>query len=188
MRLLPAGSAASAGKPPPVFEPPSAWAIRESFRQSGKVKNRTLANLSNWCPGRIEALRRFLRGEFDQADALSLAPHAITGVCSKKFVFQCALTRPSGALDLWRKRAFVEMDAYPIRRSRSAAWTGDRKCTLRKLPTRSLFFLPGRIPSRIWRADPHSLPSVRRGFWDMQDYVRPPVDPGHDTASSVELA
>ena len=53
---------------------PPAFLLRESFRQKGRVKNRTLANLSRWPAARIEALRRLLRGEFDQAADLSLAP------------------------------------------------------------------------------------------------------------------
>jgi hypothetical protein len=52
---------------------PPAILLREAFREGGKVKNRTLANLSHWRPARIEALRRALRGDFDQA-ALSEAP------------------------------------------------------------------------------------------------------------------
>jgi hypothetical protein len=53
---------------------PPALLLRESFRQNGKVKNRTLANLSRWPAARIEALRRLLRGEFDQAADASPAP------------------------------------------------------------------------------------------------------------------
>lgn len=53
---------------------PPAILLRETFRQDGKVKNRTLANLSHWPRARIEALRRLLRGEFDQAADLWLAP------------------------------------------------------------------------------------------------------------------
>jgi hypothetical protein len=53
---------------------PPALLLRESFRQNGKVKNRTLANLSHWPAARIEALRCLLRGEFDQAADLSVAP------------------------------------------------------------------------------------------------------------------
>jgi len=53
---------------------PPALLLRESFRQNGKVKNRTLANLSRWPAARIEVLRRLLRGEFDQAAELSPAP------------------------------------------------------------------------------------------------------------------
>jgi Transposase DDE domain len=53
---------------------PPAVLLRESFRQGGQVKNRTLANLSHWPAVRIEALRRLLRGEFDQAADRLLAP------------------------------------------------------------------------------------------------------------------
>ena len=42
---------------------PPAILLRESFRQQGKVKNRTLANLSSLPPDEIELLRRVLRGE-----------------------------------------------------------------------------------------------------------------------------
>jgi transposase len=41
---------------------PPAVLLRESFREDGVVKNRTLANLSDWAPERIEALRVVLRG------------------------------------------------------------------------------------------------------------------------------
>jgi len=47
---------------------PPAILLRESYREDGKVKNRTLANLSKWKPERIEALRRALKGEFDGID------------------------------------------------------------------------------------------------------------------------
>jgi transposase len=36
--------------------------LRESFREGSRVKKRTLANLSDWAPARIEALREVLRG------------------------------------------------------------------------------------------------------------------------------
>src|SRR6266849_1083295 len=45
---------------------PPAILLRESFRDQGKVKTRTLANLTSWAPTRIEALRQVLRGDFDQ--------------------------------------------------------------------------------------------------------------------------
>ena len=44
---------------------PPAILLRESFRAGGKVRTRTLANLTSWAPERIEALRRALKGEFD---------------------------------------------------------------------------------------------------------------------------
>ena len=42
---------------------PPAILLREAFRLDGKVKNRTLANLSRWPPEKIDALRRVLKGE-----------------------------------------------------------------------------------------------------------------------------
>jgi transposase len=41
---------------------PPAILLRESFREQGKVKNRTLANISHWPPAQIEALRQVLKG------------------------------------------------------------------------------------------------------------------------------
>src|SRR6266542_2316328 len=42
---------------------PPAVLLRESFREGGKVKTRTLANLSHWPDAKVAALRRVLRGE-----------------------------------------------------------------------------------------------------------------------------
>src|SRR5438067_3727204 len=44
------------GSPPAVL-------LRESYREAGKTKNRTLANLSRWPAERIEQLRAVLRGD-----------------------------------------------------------------------------------------------------------------------------
>src|SRR2546427_9933887 len=53
----------------PNRDSPPAFLLRESFRENGKVKNRTLANLSSWPRPRIDALRRLLRGELDDVAA-----------------------------------------------------------------------------------------------------------------------
>jgi Transposase DDE domain len=42
---------------------PPAVLLRESYREGGKVKTRTLANLSDWPDAKVEALRRVLKGE-----------------------------------------------------------------------------------------------------------------------------
>src|SRR5512134_557715 len=42
---------------------PPAVLLRESWREGGKVKTRTLANLTDWPEAKVEALRRVLRGE-----------------------------------------------------------------------------------------------------------------------------
>src|ERR1700704_637882 len=44
------------GSPPAVL-------LRESYREQGKVKSRTLANLSKWPEAKIDALRRVLADE-----------------------------------------------------------------------------------------------------------------------------
>jgi len=44
------------GSPPAVL-------LRESYREDGKTRNRTLANLSSWSAERIATLRAALRGD-----------------------------------------------------------------------------------------------------------------------------
>jgi hypothetical protein len=42
---------------------PPAILLRESYRVAGKVKNRTLANLSAWPEAKVDALTRVLKGQ-----------------------------------------------------------------------------------------------------------------------------
>ena len=42
---------------------PPAILLRESYRQNGKVLNRTLANLSDWPAEKVQSLRAVLRGD-----------------------------------------------------------------------------------------------------------------------------
>jgi len=42
---------------------PPAVLLRESYREAGKVKNRTLANLSAWPQAKVDALSRVLKGQ-----------------------------------------------------------------------------------------------------------------------------
>jgi hypothetical protein len=51
------------GSPPAVL-------LRESYREAGKVKNRTVANLSSWPEAKVEALSRVLKGHPAPAAAL----------------------------------------------------------------------------------------------------------------------
>ncbi|MFN3326796.1 MAG: IS1634 family transposase [Bryobacteraceae bacterium] len=52
---------------------PPAVLLRESFREGGKVHNRTLANLTHWPSEKIEALRQVLKGEFTGTPVLQSA-------------------------------------------------------------------------------------------------------------------
>ena len=40
---------------------PPAVLLRESYREGGKVKSRTLANISDWPEAKIDSLRRVVR-------------------------------------------------------------------------------------------------------------------------------
>src|SRR5436305_14454318 len=46
---------------------PPAILLRESYREAGKVKNRTLANLSAWPEAKVDALTRVLKGQLPPA-------------------------------------------------------------------------------------------------------------------------
>jgi hypothetical protein len=71
---------------------PPAVLLRESYRDGGKVKTRTLANLTDWPDAKVEALRRVLKGEtaIASADAFRIErslPHghvaAVLGMAQK---------------------------------------------------------------------------------------------------------
>src|SRR5271166_5963927 len=47
----------------PNRDSPPAVLLRESYREGGKVKSRTLANISDWPEAKVESLRRVLAGE-----------------------------------------------------------------------------------------------------------------------------
>ena len=49
---------------------PPAILLRKSFREQGKVHNRTIANLSHWPPGQVEALRQLLKGNYGGTSVL----------------------------------------------------------------------------------------------------------------------
>ena len=52
----------------PNRKSPPAILLRENYREKGKVKSRTLANLTHWPGERIEAFRHVLRGDFDAVE------------------------------------------------------------------------------------------------------------------------
>ena len=59
---------------------PPAILLREGWRENGKVRKRTLANLSKWPKGKIDALRRLLKdeplvGRDDAFDIVRSLPH-----------------------------------------------------------------------------------------------------------------
>ena len=62
----------------PNRKSPPAILLRESYRHNGKVETRTIANLTQWAPERIEALRKALEGDFDGLDGNAVGGEIFT--------------------------------------------------------------------------------------------------------------
>ena len=67
--------------------------LRESYREAGKVKNRTLANLSAWPEARVDGLSRVLKGQ-------PPPPRTWTGHSGSPAACRTATSPPS-----WARRA-----------------------------------------------------------------------------------
>jgi hypothetical protein len=87
---------------------PPAILLRESFREDGKVKNRTLANLSSWPSERVDALRRLLRGDLDHlvSDTPVCGPvfgqlHALKQIADRLGITAALGRGPMGKLSLF---------------------------------------------------------------------------------------
>jgi hypothetical protein len=89
---------------------PPAILLRQSYREGGKVKNRTLANLSRWPEDKVEALSRVLKGlppRLDLAEAFEITrslPHghvaAVAGTAARLGVPELIDAAPSRTRDL----------------------------------------------------------------------------------------
>lgn len=108
---------------------PPAILLRESFRQAGKVRNRTLANLSAWPRARIEALRRLLKGELDHLGEVAPTSGPIFGLL---FVLQqlahtLGLTAALGKTRLAKLALFLVLARVAHQGSRLSAvrWAQD---------------------------------------------------------------
>ena len=92
------------GSPPAVL-------LRESFRENGKVKTRTLANLSRWPEHKVDRLDRALKGlppaDWDLSEAFEITrslPHghvaAVAGTAEKLGMAELIDPTPSRNRDL----------------------------------------------------------------------------------------
>jgi hypothetical protein len=89
---------------------PPAILLRESYREGGKVKNRTLANLSRWPEHKVDALSRALKGlppALDLGEAFEITrslPHghvaAVLGTAQRLGIEELIDARPSRTRDL----------------------------------------------------------------------------------------
>ncbi len=83
------------GSPPAVL-------LRESYREAGKVKNRTLANLSSWPEAKVDALSRVLKGQ----------PPAAAGLDG---TFEITRSLPHGHVAAVLAATEADLDIRPIR-------------------------------------------------------------------------
>ncbi len=88
---------------------PPAILLREAWREGGKIRKRTIANLSDWPEEKVEALRRVLRGEavVSPKEAFRIeasTPHghveAILGTIRRLGLEQIIASKPSRQRDL----------------------------------------------------------------------------------------
>jgi Transposase DDE domain len=89
---------------------PPAILLRESYREGGKVRNRTLANLSRWPEHKVDALARTLKGlppKLDLSDAFEITrslPHghvaAVLGTARRLGIDELLDAAPSRHRDL----------------------------------------------------------------------------------------
>lgn len=93
----------------PNRKSPPAILIRESYREGGRPKTRTLANITHWEPERIEALRQLLKGklpisEEERFEIIRSLPHghvaAVLGTVRKLGLERLLHSRRSRERDL----------------------------------------------------------------------------------------
>ncbi len=108
---------------------PPAILLRECFREHGKVKNRTLANLSAWPRGRIDALRRLLKGELDHLGEVTPTSGPVVGLlCAlKQLADSLGLTAALGKTRLAKLALFLVLARVAHQGSRLSAvrWAAD---------------------------------------------------------------
>jgi len=102
--------------------------LRESYREGGKVRTRTIANLTAWPPERIAAMERLAKGEWDGWSGGELTSGEIFGVlfALKHLADQVGLTRvlgtaPEGQLNLFLVLARI---AHGGSRLSAVRWAG----------------------------------------------------------------
>src|SRR4029077_12839984 len=88
---------------------PPAILLRESYRQGGKVKTRTLANLSHWPEPKVDALAQTLKGLPPKLD-LSQA-FEITAACRTGMSRRCWAPHVGSA---WRSSSMPRPRAHAI--------------------------------------------------------------------------
>jgi transposase len=110
---------------------PPAILLREGYREDGKSKTRTLANITHWQPERIEALARALKGEFDGLAGADVDPTTdrIYGVLFilKELADRVGITKTLGKTPMGKLALFLILARIAHQGSRLSAvrWAQD---------------------------------------------------------------
>jgi hypothetical protein len=102
--------------------------LRESYREDGKVKSRTIANLTKWPSERIAAMERLCKGEFDGWAGGEVTSGEVFGVlfALKHLADQVGITRVLGSSAEGRLALFLTLARIAHGGSRLSAvrWAG----------------------------------------------------------------
>ena len=113
----------------PNRKSPPAILLREAYREGGKSKSRTIANISGWAPERIEALARALKGEFDGVGSVDPIADRIFGVLFvlKELADRVGLSRVLGKTRMGKLVLFLVLARIADQGSRlsAARWARD---------------------------------------------------------------
>lgn len=113
----------------PNRKSPPAILLREAYREDGKSKSRTIANISGWPPERIEALARALKGEFDGVGSVDPVTDRIFGVLFvlKELADRIGLSRVLGKTRMGKLALFLILARIADQGSRLSAvrWAKD---------------------------------------------------------------
>lgn len=112
---------------------PPATLLRESFRENGKVKNRTIANITSWPRPRIEAFRRLLRGEFDSVTLSEPTSGAVFGLLHalKQIADDIGISSALGKTDMGRLALFLVLARIGHRCAFNSCAKGSRLSSVR---------------------------------------------------------
>jgi transposase len=109
---------------------PPAILLRRGYREGGKAKTETIANITDWEPERIEALKRALRGEFDGiVDGVDPINERIFGVLYvlEKLADRIEITKALGKTRMGKLALFLVLARIADQGSRLSAvrWAKD---------------------------------------------------------------
>jgi 8-oxo-dGTP diphosphatase len=77
--------------------------LRESFRENGKIKKRTIANLKDWPPERIDLARKLFKGELDDGNTFNHATLPRNPIPTVDIIIEISTVEKSGIILIERR-------------------------------------------------------------------------------------